>query len=91
MLCVQPNNAWIPSADAVFELVSIVTPGDKDVIVKTVKGEVKTVKANVVLPSGPPLPAQGVSDMVVLEHLHEASILHNLERRFAANLIYVRY
>ena len=51
--------------------------------------QVKTVKAAQVLP-GQAMPADGVPDMVVLENLHEASILECIDRRFRKNLIYVR-
>ncbi len=51
--------------------------------------QVKTVKAAQVLP-GQAMPADGVPDMVVLENLHEASILECVDRRFRKNLIYVR-
>ena len=39
---------------------------------------------------GQAMPADGVPDMVVLENLHEASILECVDRRFRKNLIYVR-
>lgn len=51
--------------------------------------QVKTVKAAQVLP-GQAMPVDGVPDMVVLENLHEASILECVDRRFRKNLIYVR-
>ncbi len=51
--------------------------------------QVKTIKAALVLP-GQAMPADGVPDMVVLENLHEASILECVDRRFRKNLIYVR-
>lgn len=35
------------------------------------------------------IPVDGVTDMTMMDHQHEASVLQNLQQRFAADQIYV--
>eukprot|EP01083_Nonionella_stella_P115236 341428_1 len=50
-------------------------------------GEEMTIAHNLCLPA-PVLGPEGEQDMIFLEHLNEGSLLHNLRKRFFAELIY---
>ncbi|KAJ8413749.1 hypothetical protein AAFF_G00082560 [Aldrovandia affinis] len=57
------------------------------VTVKTIDGQILTVKDDQVFPMNPPK-FDKIEDMAMMTHLNEASVLYNLKERYAAWMIY---
>ncbi|XP_075889839.1 myosin-4-like [Nelusetta ayraudi] len=55
--------------------------------VKTISGQVVTVKDDEVFPMNPPK-YDKIEDMAMMTHLNEAAVLYNLKERYAAWMIY---
>uniref|UniRef100_A0A668S5L7 Myosin-7B n=1 Tax=Oreochromis aureus TaxID=47969 RepID=A0A668S5L7_OREAU len=81
------KRAWIPDEkEAYIEIEIKEVSGDK-VIVDTKDGRTLTVKDCDIQQMNPPK-YDMIEDMAMLTHLNEASVLHNLRRRYSAWMIY---
>uniref|UniRef100_A0AAX7VS56 Myosin, heavy chain 7B, cardiac muscle, beta a n=1 Tax=Astatotilapia calliptera TaxID=8154 RepID=A0AAX7VS56_ASTCA len=81
------KRAWIPDEkEAYIEIEIKEVSGDK-VIVETKDGRTLTVKDCDIQQMNPPK-YDMIEDMAMLTHLNEASVLHNLRRRYSAWMIY---
>ncbi|XP_078520413.1 myosin-1-like [Lissotriton helveticus] len=65
----------------------IITRKNGKVTVKTDDGRTVSVKDTQVYPQNPPK-YDKIEDMVIMTHLNEASVLHNLSEQYAAWMIY---
>uniref|UniRef100_A0A3Q4N9J0 Myosin, heavy chain 7B, cardiac muscle, beta a n=1 Tax=Neolamprologus brichardi TaxID=32507 RepID=A0A3Q4N9J0_NEOBR len=81
------KRAWIPDEkEAYIEIKIKDVSGDK-VIVETKDGKTLTVKECDIQQMNPPK-YDMIEDMAMLTHLNEASVLHNLRRRYSSWMIY---
>ena len=81
---------WIPHKEHGFVPGEILSgeAGKGSPMVKLASGEEVEVKGNTIQEMNPPK-FEGIEDMAGLSYLNEASVLHNLRRRYDHDLIHV--
>ncbi|NWS93135.1 MYH7 protein, partial [Toxostoma redivivum] len=82
------KRAWIPDEKEAYIEVEIKESSGGKVTVETKDKETRVVKEDEVQPMNPPK-FDMIEDMAMLTHLNEASVLHNLKRRYSHWMIYV--
>ncbi|KAI1233298.1 Myosin-7, partial [Lamprotornis superbus] len=82
------KRAWIPDEKEAYIEVEIKESSSGKVTVETKDKETRVVKEDEVQPMNPPK-FDMIEDMAMLTHLNEASVLHNLKRRYSHWMIYV--
>uniref|UniRef100_A0A803WE63 Myosin heavy chain 7B n=1 Tax=Ficedula albicollis TaxID=59894 RepID=A0A803WE63_FICAL len=81
------KRAWIPDEKEAYIEVEIKERSGGKVTVETKDRETRVVKEDEVQPMNPPK-FDMIEDMAMLTHLNEASVLHNLKRRYSHWMIY---
>ncbi|NXN82725.1 MYH7B protein, partial [Bombycilla garrulus] len=81
------KRAWIPDEKEAYIEVEIKESSGGKVTVETKDKETRVVKEDEVQPMNPPK-FDMIEDMAMLTHLNEASVLHNLKRRYSHWMIY---
>uniref|UniRef100_A0A8C4VZN4 Myosin heavy chain 15 n=1 Tax=Gopherus evgoodei TaxID=1825980 RepID=A0A8C4VZN4_9SAUR len=81
------RRCWIPDEKKAYTEGDIKESSGGKVTVETVDGKTVTVKEDDVQPMNPPK-FDMIEDMAMLTHLNEASVLHNLNRRYSHWMIY---
>uniref|UniRef100_A0A803V4J8 Myosin heavy chain 7B n=1 Tax=Ficedula albicollis TaxID=59894 RepID=A0A803V4J8_FICAL len=81
------KRAWIPDEKEAYIEVEIKERSGGKVTVETKDREHGTVREDEVQPMNPPK-FDMIEDMAMLTHLNEASVLHNLKRRYSHWMIY---
>uniref|UniRef100_A0A8C3FC59 Uncharacterized protein n=1 Tax=Chrysemys picta bellii TaxID=8478 RepID=A0A8C3FC59_CHRPI len=81
------KRCWIPDEKNAYIEADIKESSGGKVTVETVDGKTVTVKEDDVQPMNPPK-FDMIEDMAMLTHLNEASVLHNLNRRYSHWMIY---
>ncbi|XP_033002577.1 myosin-15 isoform X2 [Lacerta agilis] len=81
------KKCWIPDEKKAYIEAEIKESGDGKVTVETVDGKTVTLKEDDVQQMNPPK-FDMIEDMAMLTHLNEASVLHNLNRRYSNWMIY---
>ncbi|EMP37847.1 Myosin-6 [Chelonia mydas] len=81
------RRCWVPDEKKAYIEADIKESSGGKVTVETVAGKTITVKEDDVQPMNPPK-FDMIEDMAMLTHLNEASVLHNLNRRYSHWMIY---
>uniref|UniRef100_A0A803TQV9 Myosin N-terminal SH3-like domain-containing protein n=1 Tax=Anolis carolinensis TaxID=28377 RepID=A0A803TQV9_ANOCA len=81
------KKCWIPNDKVAYVEGEIKESADGKVTVETADGKTVTVKEDDVQQMNPPK-FDMIEDMAMLTHLNEASVLHNLNRRYTNWMIY---
>uniref|UniRef100_A0A674K1U5 Myosin heavy chain 15 n=1 Tax=Terrapene triunguis TaxID=2587831 RepID=A0A674K1U5_9SAUR len=81
------RRCWIPDEKNAYIEADIKESSGGKVTVETVDGKTITLKEDDVQPMNPPK-FDMIEDMAMLTHLNEASVLHNLNRRYSHWMIY---
>ncbi|XP_029434330.1 myosin-15 [Rhinatrema bivittatum] len=81
------KKCWIPDEKAAYMEAEIKETGGDKVTVETLDGKTVTVKEGDIQQMNPPK-FDMIEDMAMLTHLNEASVLHNLRKRYANWMIY---
>ncbi|KAL3088350.1 hypothetical protein niasHT_023910 [Heterodera trifolii] len=82
------RSVWVPDAEEGFVKAEVrTTKGETHLVVRTTRGEERTLAREEVQAMNPPK-FELAEDMAELTHLNEATVLHNLRRRFDQMLIH---
>uniref|UniRef100_A0A8C3XJ27 Uncharacterized protein n=1 Tax=Chelydra serpentina TaxID=8475 RepID=A0A8C3XJ27_CHESE len=81
------RRCWIPDEKKAYIEADIKERNGGKVTVETVDGRTITLKEDDVQPMNPPK-FDMIEDMAMLTHLNEASVLHNMNRRYSHWMIY---
>uniref|UniRef100_A0A8C4X7D4 Myosin-7B n=1 Tax=Erpetoichthys calabaricus TaxID=27687 RepID=A0A8C4X7D4_ERPCA len=81
------KKCWIPDEKESYTAAEIKEINNGKLTVETVDGRMVTVKEDDIQQMNPPK-FDMIEDMAMLTHLNEASVLHNLRRRYANWMIY---
>ncbi|KAI3415864.1 MYSc [Globodera pallida] len=82
------RSVWVPDSEEGFLAAKVrATKGETHLVVKTADGNERTLAKEEVQPMNPPK-FEMAEDMAELTHLNEASVLHNLRRRYDQMMIY---
>jgi len=79
--------AWAPDKEAGFIPAEVLSTSGGVCVVRTEKGDEVKIKEDVICLMNPPK-FDGVEDCAELSHLSEATVLHNLRKRYERDVIY---
>lgn len=83
----EGKNIWIKDNEDVFTLVKILKENENSYSVLTKDGKKKEIKKEDSLKTNPKK-FDGIEDLSALSNLNEATVLHNLKKRYDQQLIY---
>eukprot|EP01018_Ginkgo_biloba_P021924 Gb_03453 [translate_table: standard] len=81
------SRVWCMISDSQWTLGMIESTTETESVVGFLDGNIVKVSAAKLFPANPDI-LEGVDDLIQLSYLNEPSVLHNLEHRYAQDMIY---